>query len=217
MKKIFLIILFVFTPKISYSIAEDDILNQDFVTWTRAGINIESKKSPLSFQVDQQLRINSNISKFQSVQGRFFGHYKNNNNQFSLAYILTTLSDLGINNVFAFQYLNDWEFYKNSNFETRFRLEKRYQSSEGKTQESWRGRVRGGFDYIINNFVKMVVNDEVFFTENRGFTENRVQAGFTISFNKQTSLDLFYQNRFLRLDVIEHTLFTNLNYKISLD
>ena len=216
MRKLFLAFIFIFAA----SEVQAETLKQDFVTWTRAGFNIESDKSPFGFQLDQQLRLTDSSSKFQSYQTRMFGNYKLDKHLFSLGYILTNEKENNVNNVWALQYTNDWELSKLFNWETRLRLEKRWETEAetADTEESWRGRLRGGLQYKINNHISVLVNNEVFFLEKVGFSENRVQSGFTFKLNEKTSLDLFYQNRFLNevVDTLEHTVFTNLNYVISL-
>ncbi|MFN8578769.1 MAG: DUF2490 domain-containing protein [Candidatus Sericytochromatia bacterium] len=195
----------------------------DFVTWTRTGFNIESSKRPLSFQLDQQIRLNQNSQVFQGLQTRFFGHYKQENNIYSLIYILTNQRENNINNVFAFQFLNKTNIFKDLVWESRFRLEKRYETraKNGNTEESWRTRFRGGLEYKIIKNLKLVLNNELFILQDKGFSENRLQSGFNIKLLDNLSLDLFYQKRyltgFLNPNTLEHTIFTNLSYTIVLD
>lgn len=215
MKKIVILGILLYTNQ-----AYAENIKQDFVSWTRAGILIESKENPFSLQLDQQLRLNDNSSKFNSFQTRIFGNYKVDKNIFSLGYLLTTEDKYNINNVWALQYTNDLTFYEDFIFETRLRLESRWEtdSSTVKTEHSWRGRTRGGIEYSLTDNFKLLVNNELFFTQNIGFSENRVQSGITYKFNDLTSIDIFYQHRFLNEieDKMEHTIFTNLLHKIEI-
>lgn len=194
----------------------------DVSSWNRIGILIEKKNIPLSLQIDGQLRVVKNISSYDSFQIRNFINYDfNKNNTLSIGYLFSTKLD-EFSNVLALQYINKLDLLKDLiNFEGRLRLEKRWiTDKESKTSEDLRIRPRIGLGYNLTKDIEIIVNNEFFLLNSVKLSENRMQTGVTYKLNDDTSVNLFYQNRYLpsesEANKVDHTIFTNLLYELKL-